>query len=107
MVVRFANGNVTSLDYREKAPAGATSTMYLDSTGEVIAGLSELGHLSAGVPGTVAGLAEAHTRYGKLPWKELVQPAIDLALNGFTLTKDEADGLNSIQQNIKTHNTIL
>ncbi|HEY3403313.1 MAG TPA: gamma-glutamyltransferase [Ohtaekwangia sp.] len=107
MVIRFNTGDLSSLDYREKAPAAATTTMYQDSTGEVITGLSELGHLSAGVPGTVAGLAEAHAKYGKLPWNELVQPAIDLALKGFTLTKDEAEGLNDIQEDLRKHNSVL
>jgi len=107
MVVRLNNGETSSLDYREKAPAAATATMYLDSVGEVTPGLSELGHLSSGVPGTVAGLVEAHAKLGKLPWKDLVQPAIDLALNGFTLTQKEAEGLTEIQENLKKHNSIL
>ncbi len=107
MVIRQKDGALNTLDYREKAPAAATATMYLDDSGNVIAGLSESGQLSVGVPGTVAGLIESHARYGKLPWKELVQPAIDLALNGFLLTEKEANGLNWIQNDLKKYNSIL
>jgi gamma-glutamyltranspeptidase/glutathione hydrolase len=107
MVIRFSDGTSTSLDYRECAPAAATSTMYLDSIGDVIPILSERGHLASGVPGTVAGLAEAHTKFGKMPWKDLIQPAIDLALKGFALTEKEARGLNSIQEELKEYNSIV
>jgi len=107
MVVRFHDGSVDALDYREKAPAAAHPDMYLAETGAAIPELSARGHLSAGVPGTVAGLVEAHQKYGKLPWKELVQPAIDLALNGFTLTEKEARGLNSAAEDFRKYNTIL
>jgi gamma-glutamyltranspeptidase / glutathione hydrolase len=106
MVVRFKDGKTDALDYREKAPAAATPDMYLGETGEVITELSQLGHLAAGVPGTVAGLAEAHKKYGKLSWSTLVQPAIDLALNGFTLTKQEAENMQELQADLAKHNTI-
>src|SRR5687767_9203889 len=98
MVLRKNDGNVDALDYREKAPSAASTNMYLNEVGGVVAGLSEKGHLAHGIPGTVAGLEAAHSKYGTLPWKDLVQPAIDLALNGFTLTKHEANDLNSIQE---------
>ncbi|MFN3840279.1 MAG: gamma-glutamyltransferase [Cyclobacteriaceae bacterium] len=107
MVVRFNDGTVNALDYREKAPAAAHPDMYLAETGAAIPELSARGHLSAGVPGTVAGLVEAHQKYGKLPWKDLVQPAIDLALNGFTLTEKEARGLNSAAEDFRKYNTVL
>jgi len=107
MVLRLADGTATTLDYREKAPALATETMFLDSAGEVLGNRSLAGHLAAGVPGTVAGLVEAHNRHGKLPWRELVQPAIDIALNGFILTQHEADGLNSLQKHLRKYNTVL
>lgn len=107
MVLRLNNGNLDALDYREKAPAAATTNMYLGETGEVQTDLSINGHLASGVPGTVAGLVEAHRKYGKLPWTQLVQPAVDLALKGFTLTKREAEGLNEIQEDLKKYNTIL
>ncbi|MBL7857520.1 MAG: gamma-glutamyltransferase [Cyclobacteriaceae bacterium] len=107
MVVRLNDGSAYTLDYRETAPSGATTNMYLGETGEVIKGLSETGHLASGVPGTVAGLAEAHKKFGKLPWKELVQPAIDLAMDGFILTEHEAEGLNYIQEDLEKFNSIL
>lgn len=107
MVARLKSGEVRTLDYREKAPAAVSPSTYVGEAGELIPGLSERGHLSSGVPGTVAGLVEAHATLGKLPWKDLVQPAIDLALNGFPLTKNEAAGLNSIQADIQKYNTVL
>jgi len=107
MVIRKPDRSVDALDYREKAPAAATSSMYLGETGEIVPGLSEKGHLASGVPGTVAGLAAAHERYGSLPWAALVQPAIDLALNGFELTQKEADGLNYVREDLEKYNTVL
>lgn len=106
MVARFNDGSIDALDYREAAPAKATRDMYLGETGEPIAELSTKGHLASGIPGTVAGLEAAHKKYGKLPWKELVQPAIDLAINGFTLTEKEAAGLNRVQEDLKKYNTV-
>ena len=106
MVLRKNDGNVDALDYREKAPSAASTNMYLNEVGGVVAGLSEKGHLAHGIPGTVAGLEAAHSKYGTLPWRDLVQPAIDLALNGFTLTKHEANDLNSIQEDLKEYNSI-
>ena len=106
MVLRKNDGTVDALDYREKAPSAASTNMYLNEVGGVVAGLSEKGHLAHGIPGTVAGLEAAHSKYGTLPWKDLVQPAIDLALNGFTLTKHEANDLNSIQEDLKEYNSI-
>src|SRR5436189_4534120 len=73
-----AAGEVTALDYREAAPAGASRDMYLDSAGNVTE-KSVVGHLAAGVPGSVAGLHEAWKRYGSLPWATLIAPAIRLA----------------------------
>jgi gamma-glutamyltranspeptidase / glutathione hydrolase len=106
MVLRLKDGTAVTLDYRERAPAGATPNMYLDDKGEALADLSARGSLACGVPGTVAGLVEAHGKYGKLPWKDLVQPAIDLALKGFVLTAREAENLNSIQEDLKKFNSI-
>ena len=106
MVLRKNDGSIDALDYREKAPSGSSTNMYLNEVGGVVAGLSQYGHLAHGVPGTVAGLEAAHSKYGSLPWKDLVQPAIDLALNGFTLTKHEADGLNSIQEDLIEYNSV-
>jgi gamma-glutamyltranspeptidase/glutathione hydrolase len=71
------------VDYRETAPAAATRDMYLDERGEVIPGASTVGHRAAGVPGTVAGMWLAHERFGTLPWRTLLEPAIALARDGF------------------------
>jgi len=79
MVTRMADGTVAALDFREAAPMKATRDMYLDARGNVSDTLSLAGHLASGVPGSVSGMWEAHRRFGKLPWAELVQPAINLA----------------------------
>jgi gamma-glutamyltranspeptidase/glutathione hydrolase len=78
LVVRMADGTTAALDFREKAPLRATRDMYLDAQGNVTE-KALVGHLAAGVPGSVAGMWEAHRRFGSLPWAELVQPAINLA----------------------------
>jgi gamma-glutamyltranspeptidase / glutathione hydrolase len=106
MVLRQADGSTASLDYRESAPAAASEEMFLDENGNVKNGLSEHGHLSSGVPGSVAGMVEAHSRYGKLPWKDLVQPAIDLALKGVPLTSRMASSLNHVCDSIKKYSTV-
>ncbi|HEY6829378.1 MAG TPA: gamma-glutamyltransferase, partial [Gemmatimonadaceae bacterium] len=79
MVIRPAKGTPITIDYRERAPLKSTQTMYLDSTGKIARQLTATGYLAPGVPGTVRGLAAAHKRFGKLPWKDLVMPAVDLA----------------------------
>lgn len=107
MLARLKDGTVDALDYREKAPAKASTNMYLGETGEAIPQLSVFGHLASGVPGTVAGLEESHKKYGRLPWKDLVQPSIDLALNGFVLTEKEAGGMKYIQEDLKKYNSVL
>lgn len=107
MVLRKNDGALFSLDYREKAPGLSSRDMYLDETGKVMKGLSEKGHLSSGVPGSVAGMFESHARHGSLPWKELVQPAIDLALTGFPVTRRQADSFNHIQDTLRRYNTIM
>ncbi len=76
-----------ALDFRERAPLKATRNMYLDSQGKVRPNASTNGHLAVGTPGTVAGLYEVHRKYGKLPWGEVVKPAIALAQNGFIFSK--------------------
>lgn len=93
MLVRLAKGESTAIDYRERAPLKATKDMYLDAAGRVVPNLSTVGYKAAGVPGTVAGLWEAHKRFGKLKWPELVQPAVDLAKNGFELSFDLSQSL--------------
>jgi gamma-glutamyltranspeptidase/glutathione hydrolase len=106
MVVRLKDGTAATLDFREKAPAAATTDMYLDKDGNVIEGLSLSGHLASGVPGSVDGMVEAHAKYGSLPWKDLVQPAIDLALNGIPVTEREANSLNELQKDLEKYNTV-
>ncbi len=78
MVLRTAGGESAALDYREKAPLAATRDMFLDADGN-LTDRSVVGHLAAGVPGTVAGMWAAHERYGSLPWPELIEPAVRLA----------------------------
>lgn len=107
LVLRKNDGHTKTLDYREKAPGRATRDMYLDASGAVKRGASEKGHLSCGVPGSVAGIAEAHAKYGSLPWKDLVQPAIDLALNGFPITADLASDLTERQDTLRKYNTVM
>src|SRR5688500_15657872 len=75
MLIRTADGKAEAVDYRERGPLAAHRDMYLDAQGNVVKGLSTEGYLAAGVPGTVAGLALAHKRHGKLKWDELVEPA--------------------------------
>ncbi|HUG02672.1 MAG TPA: gamma-glutamyltransferase [Longimicrobiales bacterium] len=86
LLTRLAEGTVTALDFRERAPAAATRDMFVDSAGEV-GESSLLGPLSAGVPGVVAGLAAAHERHGSLPWETLVQPSAALARYGFVVSE--------------------
>ncbi|WP_460950712.1 gamma-glutamyltransferase [Spirosoma daeguense] len=100
MVYRDNAGKAYTLDYREKAPGKATQNMYLDSLGNVRAGLSTSGHLASGVPGSVDGMAEAHKRFGKLTWEQVLQPAVDLAAKGFALTERDALGLNRIKTDL-------
>jgi gamma-glutamyltranspeptidase/glutathione hydrolase len=98
LVYRTAKGEVSTLDYREKAPAAATRDMFLDEKGEVHPDRSVLGVLAAGVPGTVDGMWQTHQRYGKLSWKALVEPAWLLAGRGFLLTEQQAQKLNAYRE---------
>jgi len=106
MVYRSTDSKVDVLDFREEAPSKAFRDMYLDSLGNIIDGLSTAGHLAVGVPGSVAGMEAAHSKYGSMSWQSLLQPAIDLARNGFTLTEMEANGLNSGRERFITYSTI-
>ena len=83
MVIRLADGRTTAIDYREMAPAAAHRNVYLDAKGEYIKESSQYGHRAGGVPGTVAGLALALEKYGKLKWATVVEPARRLAADGF------------------------
>lgn len=92
MVVRMSDGRLAAIDYREVAPKAAHRDMYLDAKGEPTNDRL-VGPKAAGIPGTVAGLALAHERFGSLPWKDLVMPAVALAEEGHTLDSWHADDL--------------
>ncbi|MEO3405382.1 gamma-glutamyltransferase [Mucilaginibacter sp. CAU 1740] len=94
MVYRSKKGKTNTLDFREKGPGSANANMYLDSAGNVVPDMNLYTHKASGVPGSVAGMVEAHKKYGKLKWADLVQPAINLARNGFKVTKHLASDLN-------------
>ena len=104
MVARLADSQLLALDYREAAPAAAHRDMYLDGNGDVVKGKSVYGHLSSGVPGTVAGLFES-SKHARLTFKKLIQPAINLAEKGFVITEREATSLNNIQDELNEYNT--
>src|SRR6202050_1380499 len=94
MLVRLADGRTTFIDFRERAPESATHDMYLDASGKLTRD-SLTGYRASGVPGTVAGMEYASKHFGKRPWAELVQPAIDLAAKGFPLSYSQANGLRN------------
>ena len=105
MIARLQDGRNIALDYREKAPASAGRDMYLDASGNPQMNLSQFGHLASGVPGTVAGLF-ASLKYAKLPFKVLIEPAIELAEKGFAITENEAKSLNGSKAAFVKYNTI-
>lgn len=104
MVYRSADGNASTLDFREKAPKLADRDMYLDENGQAIQHLSKEGHLAAGVPGSIAGMHAAHMRYGILPWEVLFQDAIRLAYEGHRITRFEAERLNKFRADFEKYN---
>ena len=103
-VIRHQDGEIAALDFREMAPAKASETMYQDKSGQVIKDKSTLGHHAPGIPGSVAGIWELHQKHGSVPWGQLIQPAIDVAFNGFKITSDEAEALNEKQSDFKKAN---
>ena len=104
MVFRDHNGKTGSIDFREKAPLKAHRDMYLDENGEIIPNKSRFGALAIGVPGTVAGLFKIHEKYGSLPFADLINPAIELAKNGFVMTTDQARRLNYFREDFRKAN---
>ena len=104
LVARKTNGQTIAIDYREEAPSKATRDMYLDKNGNAITNLSLNGHLASGVPGTVAGLFETY-KYAKLPFKQLIQPAIDIAEFGFVITESQAHGFNATKESFIKNST--
>ncbi len=101
MTIRFADGRKTFLDFREKAPRAASRGMYLDKDGNVIKGLTTLGWLAVGVPGTVSGLEYARKKYGTMTRAVLIEPAIELAEDGFILEQGDVDMLASATDDFK------
>lgn len=104
LVYRSAGGELATLDFREKAPEKASRDMYLDTAGNAIPEKSLFGHLAAGVPGSVDGMVKAHEKFGKLKWADLIQPAINLAKNGFPVTEKQAGELNELQGSFRKYN---
>ena len=97
MVYRKANGDIGSIDFREKAPLAATKNMYLDELGEVIPNKSILGAMAVGVPGTIAGVFEVHEKLGSLPIEDIFDPVINLAYKGVTVTKKQEQKIKKYQ----------
>ena len=93
MVIRFPNGQSTTIDFREKAPLGAHPEMWLDENGEYSSEIHHDSHRAVGVPGTVAGFDKAHRLYGRADWADLVRPAVGLARDGFELSDALAGSL--------------
>ncbi|MSP24594.1 MAG: gamma-glutamyltransferase [Myxococcales bacterium] len=102
MVVRLADGTASAIDYRETAPARAHRDMYLDAHGKPT-DESLVGAKAAGIPGTVAGLALAHAKFGKLPWSELIEPALRLARDGHALDSVQVDDLREASLKMREH----
>ncbi|AWK06698.1 gamma-glutamyltransferase [Flavobacterium crocinum] len=100
MVYRKANGEVGSLDYREKAPLAATKDMFLDSDGNVIKGKSTETALAIGVPGTIAGVFAVHKKYGTMPISKILEPVIALAERGVVVTKKQEKSLKDYHESI-------
>ena len=98
LVYRSHDGAVDALDFRETAPVKSDKDMYLDADGNAITDLSLYGQLAAGIPGTVAGMVEAHKKYGSMDWQALVAPAIKLAKEGFKITGMQAKEFNNHQE---------
>lgn len=94
------SGEDFAVDYREIAPQSATRDMYLDENGDVDKNLARFSHLAAGVPGTVAGFYFAHQKFGRLPWKRLLQPAIQQAREGIVVSHDMAELLKVWQKSL-------
>lgn len=104
LLARKKDGELIGLDYREAAPSKASRDMFLDKNGNVQIALSQSGHLASGIPGTIAGLFATLT-YARLPFKQLVQPAIDLAEKGFVISEREANNLNGTRESFLKYNT--
>jgi gamma-glutamyltranspeptidase / glutathione hydrolase len=100
MVFRKSNGEIGSLDYREKAPLLASKDMYLDKEGNVIPNISTDGALAVGIPGTIAGIFAIHKKFGKLHIEDLFNPAINLAKKGVVVTEKQLKQIKNFQEDI-------
>ncbi len=94
LLARFADGTTTFIDFRERAPGAASRNMYLDERGALTRD-SLTGYRASGVPGTVAGLEYAHRKFGAKPWSELLQPSLELASDGFSVSYGLAQSLRA------------
>ncbi len=102
MIIRFPDTKeAVALDFREMAPGRATADMYLDDKGKYVKGRSLFGYLAVGVPGTVKGFELAMEKYGTLTWKDVIEPALELAEKGFKLNKRRADSFNMLNKMFK------
>ena len=108
LVYRSGDGkDISTLDFREKAPIAGSRNMYLDKAGNVMPRRSQRGQLAAGVPGTVDGCVKMFQKYSKLKnWKKLVQPAINFAKKGFAITALEAQRLNENKKDFLAYSTM-
>jgi len=98
MVIRFPDGRATTIDFRETAPQLASHDMYLRHDGSVDEDKSRIGYLAAGVPGSVAGLCLASEKYGSLPLKRLIAPAVRLAAYGYPITHNQAAAFQELRK---------
>ena len=103
MIVYTAKGEVTTFDFREKAPLAASATMYVDSAGQYIPRLNHDGWLAIGVPGTIAGFDLARKRFGTKSWKQLAAPAVDLAEDGVPLSWAMVDDFTALKEEFKEY----
>jgi len=106
VTLRLSNGDSYCLDFRETAPEKSISTMFLDKNGDFDMKISTQSQLGAGVPGSVDGLITLHEKFGKLPFKALIQPAIDLAKNGFKISEKQAGSFNQLKVDFLKRNKI-
>ena len=103
MIVHTKDGKVTAFDFREKAPLAAHERIYVDSAGNYIEDISHEGYLAIGVPGTIAGFDLAFKRFGTMAWDDLVEPAIDLADDGFALSWSMAEDFKYLKEDFKKY----
>jgi gamma-glutamyltranspeptidase/glutathione hydrolase len=101
MVIRFPDGRATTIDFREAAPQRATPDMFIDSAGNYSYQMHHESYKSVGVPGTVAGFALAHQKYGKMPWARVVDPAVSLAGDGFVIPPGLAGSLARMSKHFR------